>query len=234
MFRSLVILLCFCLATPALANNVRIVQEKLKEGGYEVGKVDGKFGKVTFRAIREYEADWDIIVTGRVTEELLARLKREHPDTRPRLQKVDNAKCKIWNAYPRARESIVFEPCDSDGPINGKGEVIWRWFERGDWQSARYSGEFSEGKLNGKGVLNYPDGHEYIGEFRNDLRHGQGTLELARGDRYEGAWKDNKPHGNGVYFRNGERFEGSWKMGCYRKGKNRFALSTSRKSCGFK
>lgn len=49
---------------------------------------------------------------------------------------------------------------------------------------------------NGKGTLDYAEGHRYVGDFRNDSRDGQGTLTWNDGVRkYIGGWKQGKQHG---------------------------------------
>ena len=219
---------------PAMASNVRDVQRELSNLGYPVGKVDGKFGKQTAGAIEKYEKDWQLPVTGKISDELLARLTHEHPDTKGRMQKVDNSNCEVWNSYPQPRELITFEDCKSDGPANATGTVVWRWFGGGDWQTATYEGQYKDGKMNGTGLLQYPNGDRYEGEFKDDLPHGNGVHEWSRGNTYEGEWLKGKPHGEGVFLNNGARYAGTWQNGCFSKGKSRTWLFTSKKACGFK
>ena len=238
MIRALIIVFGLMFGMPALAavatDEVREVQLKLAQAGYEVGKVDGKAGKLTAAAITQYETDWQLPVTGVISPELLARLLRQHADTKPQMQKVTNGACQIWNAYPRAREAITFKTCNSSGPAEGQAEVVWRWFERGDWQVASYKGGHLSGRMNGLGVLNYQDGHRYEGEFSDGKPHGKGVFEWARGNVYVGEWQDGKPHGEGVHESIGQRFEGTWRQGCFSKGKRRTWIFTSKKNCGFK
>ena len=54
-----------------------------------------------------------------------------------------------------------------------------------------------EGKLHGRGVLEWSDGLRYEGELRGDKQHGHGTLTQANGDRYAGAWRNGRSHGRG-------------------------------------
>ena len=234
MIGRLVFVFCFLWALPAMADDVRLVQQKLKDRGYAVGKVDGKFGKQTARAIQLFEEDWQLPPQGKITSDLVARLKRKHPDTKARMQKVANGDCEMWNSYPQPREEIIYETCETAGPVSGQGRVIWRWFQKGDWQSANYVGDLLKGKLNGQGVLHYPDGHRYEGEFQDDKRHGKGVYEWPRGDRYVGEWRDGKPDGDGVYFKGDQTYDGIFKKGCFSSGKRRIWVETTRKACGFK
>jgi peptidoglycan hydrolase-like protein with peptidoglycan-binding domain len=52
------------------------VQRLLDEQGYDPGPVDGIFGDRTARAIRSFQANNDLPVTGRVSATLLERLRR--------------------------------------------------------------------------------------------------------------------------------------------------------------
>lgn len=81
----------------------------------------------------------------------------------------------------------------------------------------RYKGGFSDGKLIGKGVYDFPDGSHYEGDVLNGLRHGSGTFVFAGGvARYEGEWKFGKRSGEGVLYYgplNNERMSASYYRG---------------------
>lgn len=55
---------------------IRTVQQSLVTLGYVPGKVDGRAGEDTVRAIREFEIDQGLPETGRVSGQLVARLAR--------------------------------------------------------------------------------------------------------------------------------------------------------------
>ncbi len=55
---------------------IRTVQHSLAQLGYFAGKVDGRTGDDTIRAIREYEMDAGLTPTGRVSAPLLIKLAR--------------------------------------------------------------------------------------------------------------------------------------------------------------
>lgn len=55
---------------------IRTVQQSLMTLGYLPGKVDGRMGDDTVRAIREFELDQGLHETGRVSGQLVARLSR--------------------------------------------------------------------------------------------------------------------------------------------------------------
>lgn len=62
----------------AQANTVSVleIQQLLDEQGYDPGAVDGIFGDRTARAIRSYQLNNDLAVTGRVSGALLEQLRR--------------------------------------------------------------------------------------------------------------------------------------------------------------
>ncbi len=62
-------------AAVAASPNVVEVQQLLLAQGYQPGAVDGLFGTRTENAIRAYQADQGVAVTGRITEGLLALLR---------------------------------------------------------------------------------------------------------------------------------------------------------------
>ncbi len=60
-----------------LTNQTRQIQQYLLALGYKPGKADGIAGRATLRAIREFERDSGLPVTGKVTASLLAGLKQK-------------------------------------------------------------------------------------------------------------------------------------------------------------
>ena len=85
-----------------------------------------------------------------------------------------------------------------------------KYYPNGD----EYTGEFKDGKRDGKGKLTYHAFQIYDGEFKDDKRHGQGTFmdEGLIGLTYIGQWKDDKKSGLGVIkYKNGLKYSGYWK-----------------------
>ncbi len=71
---------------------------------------------------------------------------------------------------------------------------------------SRYTGEWNNGRINGRGKL-----FSFSPIFLLFLFN-IGTIYLANGDRYTGEWKDARRHGNGVYiYSDGDRYEGEWR-----------------------
>jgi peptidoglycan hydrolase-like protein with peptidoglycan-binding domain len=53
---------------------IRAVQHKLDEAGYRAGTADGRMGPVTRRAVRKYQRDQRLSVTGKLDESTLSHL----------------------------------------------------------------------------------------------------------------------------------------------------------------
>lgn len=76
---------------------------------------------------------------------------------------------------------------------------------------AKYSGQFRNGKIHGKGVLVFSNGNRYQGDWVDWYRQGQGELRYANGDVYTGSFRKSKFNGKGVMqFVNGDKYEGDW------------------------
>ena len=80
---------------------------------------------------------------------------------------------------------------------NHKGKTLYRWKTSsgyvwkgfGDKVTHRvYKGEWKNEKLNGLGVMTYPDGHKYVGEWKNGKYNGQGTSTYPDGGKYVGKF----------------------------------------------
>lgn len=42
--------------------------------------------------------------------------------------------------------------------------------------------------MDGKGILEWPDGKKYEGDFKDDKRHGTGEFRWKDGKIYKGPW----------------------------------------------
>ncbi len=88
--------------------------------------------------------------------------------------------------------------------INGKGVFTWP-------DSARYEGDFLNGKRTGQGVLLWPNGDRHEGAFLDDKRTGKAVFVKKDGLRYEGDYKDDVATGQGVLTKpNGDQFTGTF------------------------
>lgn len=107
--------------------------------------------------------------------------------------------------------------CISGNCINGYGTFVFS-------SSAKYVGDFKNGKLHGKGMLTYPDGSKYIGNWVEQIRQGIGRFYATDGSEYFGHFHDNKFHGEGTMtYPNKDEYRGLWEAGLRQgKGEIRF------------
>lgn len=76
------------------------------------------------------------------------------------------------------------------------------------------TGAFSDGQLNGYGVMVNGDDSTYIGNFVNSEPSGQGTMTGSKGQSYVGAYEDGMPNGYGSYTEStGNVYIGTFKNG---------------------
>jgi len=70
---------------------------------------------------------------------------------------------------------------------------------------------------NGRGMYIFPEGSaKYIGNFANGKPNGEGVINYANGERYKGHWKDGNYEGEGtLYLMDGTKVVGFWKQGVY-------------------
>jgi len=90
---------------------------------------------------------------------------------------------------------------------NGQGTFT---FEDG----SVYTGDFNNGKADGRGTYKSINGWEYIGQFKEGLKSGEGTIIYSDGSVYKGEWKDDKEQGYGEFTSSfGWRYKGQWSAG---------------------
>lgn len=90
----------------------------------------------------------------------------------------------------------------SEGQMNGQGSYRFH-------DGSRYTGQFSENRMEGRGKLEYPDGRIFEGNFLNNQLNGPGACKWSNGDFYAGEFLNGMMHGKGYYiWENGNRFEG--------------------------
>jgi hypothetical protein len=61
-----------------------------------------------------------------------------------------------------------------------------------------YDGEWSKGKMAGRGFYQYSDGGNYKGYFKTNRPHGEGVSTYPNKSTYDGEWKDGKYCGRGI------------------------------------
>nr|XP_040039981.1 ankyrin repeat and MYND domain-containing protein 1 [Gasterosteus aculeatus aculeatus] len=71
--------------------------------------------------------------------------------------------------------------------------------------------ESGEGRRQGLGVQQWPDGSRYEGGFTNGLKHGRGRYTWKSGEFYDGFFYKDYRHGEGVYsWPQGHKFTGKY------------------------
>lgn len=86
--------------------------------------------------------------------------------------------------------SCYIGECNDKGVPHGRGQFV---SSRGDI----FEGEFSNGRIEGRGTLTDDQGSRYVGTFKDSLRHGKGVEKMASGDVYEGQFFNDKRSGYG-------------------------------------
>ena len=120
---------------------------------------------------------------------------------------TDKINCFVWNPQPQPQETVTWSGECSNGKVNGVGILSW---SNGD----KYIGEYQDGNMHGQGTYAWENKDQYTGEWQNNNFHGKGTFTYGDGDKYVGKYKDGKFHGQGTYtFANGEVIEGIWENG---------------------
>ena len=95
-----------------------------------------------------------------------------------------------------------------------------------------YTGEFQDGKRNGRGTYKFVNGNQYQGEWKNHIPNGRGTYTFANGNMYIGEYKDGKRNGAGLYkFSDGGMYVGQFKEE-KREGEGTYTYPNSRKYVG--
>ena len=94
-----------------------------------------------------------------------------------------------------------------NGKLHGKGRMEWG-------NGARYEGRFANGLLQGKGTMHFANGQVYEGEFANGMMSGRGRMRLTDGAVYEGGFELDEYHGLGTLTTaEGERYTGRFRRG---------------------
>ena len=79
----------------------------------------------------------------------------------------------------------------TNGKLTGKGFYQWG-------NKCTYEGDFLDGQMHGKGIYKWPDGNEYEGDYLNNIKEGFGEYRFKNGKKYKGPYKNGKAHGIGV------------------------------------
>lgn len=68
--------------------------------------------------------------------------------------------------------------------------------------------------MEGKGIMNWPDGRTYEGEWSLDHMHNFGKMTFPDGRKYVGGWRNGQRHGEAtITLKNGETKAGIFDNG---------------------
>lgn len=95
----------------------------------------------------------------------------------------------------------------------------------------RYYGPVAEGKLQGKGKIDWANGARYEGGFDKGLFSGSGRYQTPLGELYEGNFKDGMFDGKGKWISRDEQYTGEFSKGLY-AGQGEQKLDDGRKYQG--
>jgi hypothetical protein len=124
--------------------------------------------------------------------------------------------CSTWvNGLPNGYQIIkntngvvVFEGSITNGRKTGK----CNWYD--DKQKARFTGEFKDDFLEGRGTKHFDNGQIYEGEFKKGVEEGRGVLTMIDGRKFDGPFLSGKANGKGTLITDaGKRMEQTWKDG---------------------
>ena len=93
-----------------------------------------------------------------------------------------------------------------DDEITGKGFLTYE-------NNQTYQGQLLNGKKEGEGVYYWPDGSVFIGKYKNDIKVGEGTFKMPNGVIFKGKFVKGKPDGKGVFMYNNNKTNGVYKKG---------------------
>ena len=102
-----------------------------------------------------------------------------------------------------------------DGKLHGRGRIEWA-------NGALYEGEVANGLVSGKGRMRFGNGNLYDGEWREGLMSGRGRFEVPDREVYEGAFRQDFYWGKGeIRHRDGRVYRGEFVRGDF-DGKGRY------------
>ena len=119
-----------------------------------------------------------------------------------------------WCAFGHAAEPDAITPDGGryygplkDGKLHGRGRIEWA-------NGAHYEGGLRDGLMSGRGRYRFANGDRYEGEARNGMMNGRGRMQLRDGTVYEGEFRDDAYHGKGRFETPaGEIYEGVFAAG---------------------
>jgi len=124
--------------------------------------------------------------------------------------------CNTWvSGHPQGYQiiknsngQVIFEGAITNGKKTGKCS----WYD--DKQKSKFTGEFKDDFLEGRGIKYHDNGQTYEGDFKKGVEEGKGTLTFVDGRKFEGPFVAGKANGKGFLVTDGgKRLEQTWKDG---------------------
>lgn len=107
----------------------------------------------------------------------------------------------------RREDGVEFTGRFKNGKLNGVGVMVFP-------DGRRYKGDFRDGVMEGNGIMEHPSGAVYEGQFKRNKRHGMGVMTFADGFKYKGHFREGKSDGRGsLYFPDGATYHGQFENG---------------------
>jgi hypothetical protein len=101
-----------------------------------------------------------------------------------------------------------------EGKLHGRGRIEWE-------NGTVYEGDLAKGLMSGKGRIRFANGNSYEGEWRDGLMSGVGRFEVPEREVYEGQFRQDYYWGQGeLRYRDGRVYRGEFVRGDF-QGKGR-------------
>ena len=134
--------------------------------------------------------------------------------------------CDVWSATPGPNGQVTWLGTCLNGLPPRPGVLQWLSGEPSRDHGGGQLQESATGSpaaatlvVSGQGLATWVNGNRYSGEWRNGKKNGRGSQVDADGSRYDGQWRNDLPNGRGtLVLSNGDGYDGAWVNGCYRHG----------------
>jgi hypothetical protein len=192
-------------AAPVPGDDVKGVQQTLRDRGYSPGPIDGVLGSRTRAAIRQYQKDENLPVTGRLdadTARKVEEARRRHESERMKIQGMDtdNDGAITRQEYRGDDQSFANHDWNGDGVLSGeevrpgahkpdrhaKGESVSGEFKGAGKEMGRGGEEAAHEMKKGKPVASGKEFGKGTGRFGEKVAKGVKkavSTESDRGDR---------------------------------------------------
>lgn len=172
--------------------------------------------------ILKLDAKKKLIGTPSIEEDKTNITENNTEVTKQKVTKDENTKLEEVLSLASADECIEGD-CE-----NGTGTYL---YSTGVKSGSKFTGEWKNGKRDGKGIIVTKDGSIFEGEFKNDKAIGKGTWSSPNGNKYKGEIKEDRFIFETIIFPNGDKYTGDFKNNLI-EGKGTLTLSNGNKYTG--